>query len=87
MPEGMQRVGYDADLGKYYFKDRDGTLWEGAEGVEFGEMKRGACFGQLEREYPLTGREMTSYLQWVARLLWLSTDMIPTTTSKLLGAV
>ena len=38
----MRRVGYDADEGKYYFRDRDGSLWEGAEGVEFGEMKRGA---------------------------------------------
>jgi len=37
----MKRVGYDADSGRYYFRDSDGALWEGAEGVEFGEMRRG----------------------------------------------
>ena len=37
----MERVGYDSDTGKYYFRDRDGSLWEGPEGAEFGEMKRG----------------------------------------------
>ena len=41
MPEGMKRIGYDADSGRYYFRDSDGTLWKGAEGVEFGEMTRG----------------------------------------------
>lgn len=42
LPGGMRRVGYDADKGKYYFKDTGGTLWEGAEGAEFGELKQGA---------------------------------------------
>lgn len=46
----MQRVGYDADKGKYYFKDANGSLWEGAEGAEFGEMKQGKR--QLIRGYP-----------------------------------
>ncbi|KAK7051561.1 hypothetical protein VNI00_004540 [Paramarasmius palmivorus] len=40
LPEGMKRVGYDSDTQKYFFRDRDGTLWEGPEGAEFGEMKR-----------------------------------------------
>ncbi|KAI0931229.1 hypothetical protein AcW1_001315 [Taiwanofungus camphoratus] len=40
LPEGMKRVGYDADTGKFYFHDRDGTLWEGAEGARYGEMRR-----------------------------------------------
>ncbi|PCH34330.1 hypothetical protein WOLCODRAFT_135647 [Wolfiporia cocos MD-104 SS10] len=39
LPAGMQRVGYDADSGKYYFRDREGALWEGAEGAEYGEMR------------------------------------------------
>ena len=38
----MKRVGYDSDSGKYYFRDQDGSLWEGPEGAEYGEMKRGA---------------------------------------------
>jgi len=40
LPEGMKRVGYDADTQKYYFKDQGGALWEGAEGTEFGELTK-----------------------------------------------
>ncbi|KZT02226.1 carbohydrate-binding module family 50 protein [Laetiporus sulphureus 93-53] len=40
LPEGMKRVGYDSDTSKYYFRDRDGTLWEGPEGAEYGEMRQ-----------------------------------------------
>ncbi|TFY80648.1 hypothetical protein EWM64_g3366 [Hericium alpestre] len=36
----MTRVGYDSDTGKYYFRDKDGCMWEGAEGAQYGEMKR-----------------------------------------------
>ncbi|GJE89635.1 carbohydrate-binding module family 50 protein [Phanerochaete sordida] len=39
LPEGMQRAGYDADTGKYYFKDRAGKVWEGPEGAQYGELK------------------------------------------------
>lgn len=41
MPEGMTRVGYDSDTGKYYFRDSDGSLWEGPEGAQYGEMIKG----------------------------------------------
>ena len=44
LPEGMKRVGYDSDTGKYYYRDSDGGLWEGAEGAEYGELKQGASF-------------------------------------------
>lgn len=37
----MTRVGYDADSGKYFFRDKEGHLWEGQEGAQFGEMTRG----------------------------------------------
>ena len=37
----MKRVGYDADSGKYFFRDKEGHLWEGQEGAQFGEMTRG----------------------------------------------
>ncbi|CDO77271.1 Carbohydrate-Binding Module Family 50 protein [Trametes cinnabarina] len=40
LPEGMTRVGYDSDTGRYYFRDRDGSLWEGPQGAQYGEMKR-----------------------------------------------
>ncbi|KAI0249506.1 hypothetical protein BJV78DRAFT_1226617 [Lactifluus subvellereus] len=41
LPEGMKRVGYDADSGKYFFRDKDGHLWEGQDGARFGEMTQG----------------------------------------------
>ncbi|KDQ06834.1 carbohydrate-binding module family 50 protein [Botryobasidium botryosum FD-172 SS1] len=40
LPEGMKRVGYDADTQQYTFKDQDGSLWVGREGQEFGEMTK-----------------------------------------------
>ncbi|KAG5639643.1 hypothetical protein H0H81_008804 [Sphagnurus paluster] len=40
LPEGMKRIGYDADTGRYMFQDRDGSVWQGAEGAEFSEMTR-----------------------------------------------
>ncbi|KAI0706016.1 hypothetical protein C8T65DRAFT_652470 [Cerioporus squamosus] len=40
LPEGMKRVGYDSDTGKYYYRDGGGSLWEGAEGAQYGELKR-----------------------------------------------
>ncbi|KAH9996483.1 hypothetical protein BJV77DRAFT_987268 [Russula vinacea] len=40
LPEGMKRVGYDADSGKYFFRDDEGHTWEGQEGAHFGEMTR-----------------------------------------------
>jgi len=36
----MKRVGYDADSGKYFFRDNEGHLWEGQEGALFGELTR-----------------------------------------------
>ncbi|KDQ62850.1 carbohydrate-binding module family 50 protein [Jaapia argillacea MUCL 33604] len=38
LPEGMKRVGYDADTQKYSYRDRDGSLWEGPEGASYGEL-------------------------------------------------
>ncbi|CAL1694893.1 unnamed protein product [Somion occarium] len=40
LPEGMKRVGYDADTGRYYYRDGAGSLWEGAEGAQYGELKQ-----------------------------------------------
>lgn len=38
LPEGMKRVGYDADTQTYTFRDADGTLYESAPGCRFGEL-------------------------------------------------
>ena len=45
--EGLTRVAYDADTGRYYFRGLDGSLWEGPEGAEFGQLRRGAFIPAL----------------------------------------
>ena len=60
----MRRVGYDADTGRYYFRDRDGTLWAGEPGAQFGEMKRGAYEDFIVRGFSgLTSFRISSW-QW-----------------------
>jgi len=36
----MTRIGYDSDTGRYRFQDKDGSIWEGPEGAEYGEMRK-----------------------------------------------
>jgi len=38
----MKCIGYDANSGWYYFRNRDRLTWVGEEGVEVGEMTRGS---------------------------------------------
>jgi len=40
LPEGMKRIGYDADTMRYCFRDEDDSVWQGSEGAEFGEMTK-----------------------------------------------
>jgi len=40
LPEGMKRIGYDADTGQYSYRSRSGAIWEGSEGAEYGELTR-----------------------------------------------
>ncbi|OAQ74196.1 peptidoglycan-binding LysM domain-containing protein [Pochonia chlamydosporia 170] len=40
LPEGMTRVGYDADTQVYTFKDADGSYWESAPGCQYGQLTR-----------------------------------------------
>lgn len=40
LPEGMQRVGYDADTQVYTFRDADGSYWESAPGCQYGRLTR-----------------------------------------------
>ncbi|KAF2430839.1 hypothetical protein EJ08DRAFT_212560 [Tothia fuscella] len=39
LPEGMTRVGYDADTERYSFQDRDGNYWEGPPGSRYGTLR------------------------------------------------
>ncbi|KAH6886220.1 peptidoglycan-binding LysM [Thelonectria olida] len=40
LPEGMERVGYDADTQVYTFRDVDGSYWEGAPGSQYGHLTK-----------------------------------------------
>ncbi|KAI1171052.1 carbohydrate-binding module family 50 protein [Nemania sp. FL0916] len=40
LPEGMQRIGYDADTQVYSFRDADGSIWESAPGNRYGRLQR-----------------------------------------------
>ncbi|KAK4123106.1 hypothetical protein N657DRAFT_645831 [Parathielavia appendiculata] len=40
LPEGMTRVGYDADTQVYTYRDSDGSYWEGAPGCRYGRLHR-----------------------------------------------
>ncbi|KAI1755456.1 carbohydrate-binding module family 50 protein [Xylaria castorea] len=40
LPEGMQRIGYDADTQVYTFRDADGSLWESAPGNRYGQLRQ-----------------------------------------------
>lgn len=43
LPEGMTRVGYDADSQVYTFRDADGSYWESAPGCRYGQLTRVGC--------------------------------------------
>lgn len=40
LPEGMTRIGYDADTQTYTFRDGEGNLWKGAPGCQYGKLFR-----------------------------------------------
>lgn len=40
LPDGMTRVGYDADTQVYTFQDSDGSYWESAPGNQYGQLTR-----------------------------------------------
>ncbi|KKA22087.1 LysM domain-containing protein [Rasamsonia emersonii CBS 393.64] len=50
LPEGMQRISYDADTQVYTYQDADGTLWEGAPGARYGVLKRVQTLPTLPEE-------------------------------------
>ncbi|KUI64023.1 hypothetical protein VM1G_10792 [Cytospora mali] len=40
LPEGMVRIGYDADTHVYTFQDADGSIWEGPPGSRYGSLTK-----------------------------------------------
>ncbi|KAF4595735.1 peptidoglycan-binding LysM [Ophiocordyceps camponoti-floridani] len=51
LPEGMTRIGYDADSQIYTFRDTDGSYWESAPGCRHGRLTRvGDCGPDTEQQ-------------------------------------
>ncbi|KDQ62849.1 hypothetical protein JAAARDRAFT_28824 [Jaapia argillacea MUCL 33604] len=40
LPEGMKRVGYDADTQTYTYRYRDSSVWEGSPGASYGVLTK-----------------------------------------------
>lgn len=40
LPQGMTRIGYDADTETYTFSSADGSIWEGSPGSRYGNLTR-----------------------------------------------
>jgi len=40
LPEGMERIGYDADTQQYTYRDSDGSIWNGASGARYGSLTK-----------------------------------------------
>ncbi|KAK7941292.1 peptidoglycan-binding LysM domain protein [Apiospora aurea] len=60
LPEGMVRIGYDADDQTYTFKDTsDGSIWESAPGSQYGRLTR--ISGPSSSASPPTSRPNESY--------------------------
>lgn len=38
LPDGVKRICYDADSGRYYFRDSEGLMYEGPVGSRFGVL-------------------------------------------------
>ncbi|KAF2816762.1 uncharacterized protein BDZ99DRAFT_403892 [Mytilinidion resinicola] len=47
LPDGMQRIGYDADTQRYTYRDADGSHWEGEEGSQYGQLHPAGARPQL----------------------------------------
>ncbi|PPQ84056.1 hypothetical protein CVT26_013949 [Gymnopilus dilepis] len=50
LPEGMKRVGYDMDSGRYTYRDSGGKYYMGGEGARYGEMVQAQARGGEDLE-------------------------------------
>ncbi|KAJ4324063.1 hypothetical protein N0V84_004029 [Fusarium piperis] len=64
LPEGMERVGYDADEQVYTFRDADGTYWESAPGNEYGRLTKVGESRIPEDHEPFIVSEQNKRLSW-----------------------
>jgi hypothetical protein len=49
LPDGMERVGYDADTEVYTYQDEQGNYWQGEPGSRYGELRRTGTRGAVNR--------------------------------------
>ncbi|KAF7507390.1 hypothetical protein GJ744_010449 [Endocarpon pusillum] len=74
LPDGMRRVGYDADTQRYTFEDTDGSYWEGPEGAQYGVLHRAGTARRqpvLPRaEAQSDSRSIKDSLRARRRLIW-----------------
>ncbi|KAH7242576.1 hypothetical protein BKA59DRAFT_233515 [Fusarium tricinctum] len=73
LPEGMQRVGYDADSQVYTFRDADGSYWESAPGNQYGHLTK---VGEARPEGQETETFLMTSPQHQPKLSWF-TEMKP----------
>ncbi|KAF1984188.1 carbohydrate-binding module family 50 protein [Aulographum hederae CBS 113979] len=64
LPDGMERVGYDAEEQRYTYRDAaDGSLWRGAEGARYGRLERtGEVMPHAPSFHPPSTKEALRYL-------------------------
>lgn len=55
LPEGVQRIAYDADTQRYTFRDRSGRLYQSAPSEEYGVLKPVATPLSHRRNVTITG--------------------------------
>ncbi|KAF5664474.1 peptidoglycan-binding domain-containing protein [Fusarium heterosporum] len=73
LPEGMQRVGYDADSQVYTFRDADGSYWESAPGNQYGQLTK---VGEARPEGQETETFLMTSEQYQPKMSWF-TEMKP----------
>lgn len=49
LPDGMERVGYDADTEVYTYQDEQGNYWQGEPGTRYGQLQRTGTRGAVNR--------------------------------------
>jgi hypothetical protein len=69
LPEGMTRVGYDADTQVYTYKDEHGDYWEGAPGSRYGRMTRVGAAPEPLDDFELQAHLAESKKSWRHELM------------------
>lgn len=77
LPSGMTRVGYDADSGKYTFRDGSGQEYTSASGSAYGKLEKCTLLQPCSTQCPAP-RSLTPFSQAPAG--WDGGPLLPRTT-------